>query len=165
MKVKGLTLSGVFLLLGLVLPFVTGQIPQFGSMLLPMHLPAMFAGLCLPLSYAALLGFMLPLLRSLLFSMPPMYPTALAMAFELMAYAVVINLVYGLFKNKNTLSVYVSLIASMLAGRTVWGLVMYVLMGIGFEAFMASAFINAIPGIVLQLVLVPLIMNLLKRYL
>ena len=165
MKVKELTLSGVFLLLGLVLPFVTGQIPQFGSMLLPMHLPAMFAGLCLPLSYAALLGFMLPLLRSLLFSMPPMYPTALAMAFELMAYAVVINLVYGLFKNKNTLSVYVSLIASMLAGRIVWGLVMYVLTGIGFEAFMASAFINAIPGIVLQLVLVPLIMNLLKRYL
>ena len=95
MKVKELTLSGVFLLLGLVLPFVTGQIPQFGSMLLPMHLPAMFAGLCLPLSYAALLGFMLPLLRSLLFSMPPMYPTALAMAIELMAYAVVINLVYG----------------------------------------------------------------------
>ena len=165
MKVKELTLSGVFLLLGLVLPFVTGQIPQFGSMLLPMHLPAMFAGLCLPLSYAALLGFMLPLLRSLLFSMPPMYPTALAMAFELMAYAVVINLVYGLFKNKNTLSVYVSLIVSMLAGRIVWGLVMYVLMGIGFKAFMASAFINAIPGIVLQLVLVPLIMNLLKRYL
>ena len=70
MKVKELTLSGVFLLLGLVLPFVTGQIPQFGSMLLPMHLPVMFAGLCLPLPYAALLGFMLPLLRSLLFSMP-----------------------------------------------------------------------------------------------
>ena len=134
MKVKELTLSGVFLLLGLVLPFVTGQIPQFGSMLLPMHLPVM-------------------------------YPTALAMAFQLMAYAVVINLVYGLFKNKNTLSVYISLIVSMLAGRIVWGLVMYVLMGIGFKAFMASAFINAIPGIVLQLVLVPLIMNLLKRYL
>ena len=164
MKVKELTLSGVFLLLGLVLPFVTGQIPQFGSMLLPMHLPVMLAGLCLSLPYAAIVGFITPLVRSLLFGMPPMYPSAIAMAFELMTYAVTINLVYNRFKEKNTLSVYVSLIISMLMGRIIWGIVVYLMMGIGFKAFMASAFFNAVPGIVLQLILVPLIMNLLKRY-
>lgn len=161
MKTKELTLSGIFLLLGLVLPFISGQIPQFGSMLLPMHLPVLLAGLCLPMPNAALVGFILPIVRSLIFTMPPMYPSAIAMAFELGTYAIVINFIYNRFGNKNTKAVYCSLIPSMLAGRIVWGGVMYILVGIGFKAFLTSAFINALPGIVLQLVLIPLIMKLL----
>lgn len=159
MKTKEITLSGIFLLLGLILPFVTGQIPQFGSMLLPMHLPVMLAGLCLPMPNALLISFLLPIVRSLLFTMPPMYPSAIAMAFELGTYAIVINFIFKRFKKKNTVAVYCSLIPSMLLGRFAWGAMMYMLTGIGFEAFLASAFINALPGIVLQLVLIPLIMN------
>ena len=159
MKTKEITLSGIFLLLGLILPFVTGQVPQFGSMLLPMHLPVMLAGLCLPMPNAVLVSFLLPIIRSLLFAMPPMYPTAIAMAFELGTYAIVINFIFKRLKNKNILAVYCSLIPAMLIGRIVWGGIMYMLTGIGFQAFLASAFINAIPGIVLQLVLIPLIMK------
>ena len=159
MKTKEITLSGIFLLLGLILPFVTGQIPQFGSMLLPMHLPVMLAGLCLPMPNALLISFLLPIVRSLLFTMPPMYPSAIAMAFELGTYAIVINYIFKRFKKKNAVAVYCSLIPSMLLGRLAWGAMMYMLTGIGFEAFLASAFINALPGIVLQLVLIPLIMN------
>ena len=48
MKVKYLTLSALFIALGIVMPFITGQIPQFGSMLLPMHLPILIAGFMLP---------------------------------------------------------------------------------------------------------------------
>ena len=159
MKTKEITLSGIFLLLGLILPFVTGQIPQFGSMLLPIHLPVMLAGLCLPMPNALLISFLLPIVRSLLFTMPPMYPSAIAMAFELGTYAIVINYIFKRFKKKNTVAVYCSLIPSMLLGRFAWGAMMYMLTGIVFEAFLASAFINALPGIVLQLVLIPLIMN------
>ena len=84
-----------------------------------------------------------------------------SIAFELAqaGYAIVINYIFKRFKKKNTVAVYCSLIPSMLLGRFAWGAMMYMLTGIGFEAFLASAFINALPGIVLQLVLIPLIMN------
>ncbi|MDO4354782.1 MAG: ECF transporter S component, partial [Clostridia bacterium] len=38
-KLKNLCLAAMFLALGLVLPLLTGQLPQIGSMLLPMHIP------------------------------------------------------------------------------------------------------------------------------
>ena len=101
MKVKYLTLSALFIALGIVMPFITGQIPQFGNMLLPMHLPILIAGFMLPWQYATLIGFIVPLLRSALFSMPPMFPSAFAMAFELATYALVISIVYRLFNKHN----------------------------------------------------------------
>ena len=47
--IKKLTYSAICLALCLVLPFLTGQIPQIGSALCPMHLPVLLAGfLCGP---------------------------------------------------------------------------------------------------------------------
>ena len=83
--VRALVLSAMFLALGLVLPFFTGQIPQVGSMLLPMHLPVFLCGLICGWQYGAAVGFVTPLLRMSLFGMPPLL-TAVAMAFELAAY-------------------------------------------------------------------------------
>ena len=82
---KKLTLSAAFLGLGLVLPFLTGQVPQVGSMLLPMHIPVLLCGIICGWEYGLAVGAILPLLRSVIFGMPPMYPTALAMTFELAA--------------------------------------------------------------------------------
>ena len=84
-RIHSLVLSALFLALGLVLPFFTGQIPQIGSMLLPMHIPALLCGLICGWQYGAVVGFIMPLMRSLLFTMPPLL-TAVAMAFELAAY-------------------------------------------------------------------------------
>ena len=42
---KNLVLSAMFIAIGIVLPFFTGQIPEVGKMLLPMHLPVFFCGL------------------------------------------------------------------------------------------------------------------------
>ena len=42
---RKLTLSALFLALGLVLPLITGQIPQIGKMLLPMHIPVLLCGM------------------------------------------------------------------------------------------------------------------------
>ena len=85
---RNLTLSALFLALGYVFPFLTGQIPQFGSMLLPMHIPVFLCGLICGWQYGAIVGLILPLTRSLFFIMPPFY-VALAMTFELATYGFV----------------------------------------------------------------------------
>ncbi|HHT96063.1 MAG TPA: ECF transporter S component [Clostridia bacterium] len=166
--VKNIALTGMFIALGIVLPFLTGQIPEIGSMLLPMHIPIMLCGLVLGWKYGAIAGFITPLLRSLIFGMPPLYPAAIAMAFELAVYGLVIGLIFSKVKWKCIYTILFSLAVSMIAGRIVWGLAMYVLLAIGggsftFAMFLAGAFVNAVPGIVLQFVLIPTVMLLLNR--
>ena len=165
---KNLVLAALFLALGLLLPFLTGQIPQIGSMLLPMHIPVLICGLVCGWKYGMAVGFVMPLLRSMLFGMPPMFPTAISMAFELAAYGAIIGLVYAAFRRQNVVALYVSLISAMLGGRVVWGIAQVVLLGFsgssfGWKMFMAGAFINAVPGIILQLILIPAVMVALER--
>lgn len=165
---KNLTLSAMFIAIGIVLPFLTGQIPQIGSMLLPMHIPVLLCGLICGWKYGLGVGFILPLLRSLIFGMPPLFPIAIAMAFELAAYGFIIGFLYGRSKWQCIIALYRSLIIAMLAGRAVWGVVMVLLLGFGensftWQAFMAGAFVNAVPGIILQLILIPAIMIALDR--
>ena len=96
----------MFLGIGQVLPFITGQIPQIGAMLSPMHLPILLCGYsCGPLT-GALVGFVCPLLRSVLFGMPKMFPTAIAIAFELCTYGTVAGVLYNRLKNKNIINIY-----------------------------------------------------------
>ena len=83
---RKLTLSALFLALGLVLPLITGQIPQIGKMLLPMHIPVLLCGMVCGWPYGLAVGAVMPLLRGLLFGMPVLYPTGIGMAFELAAY-------------------------------------------------------------------------------
>lgn len=161
---RRLALSAMFLAIGLVLPFFTGQIQQIGNMLLPMHIPVMLCGLICGWQYGAVVGAVLPLTRSLLFGMPPIYPTAIAMAVELCIYGLAIGFIYGLFKKQNLLSVYLALVPAMLLGRAAWGGAQAVLLSMQdtaftAKAFLAEGFLNAIPGIILQLLLIPAIMS------
>lgn len=155
--------AALFLALGLVLPFLTAQIPEIGNMLLPMHLPVMLCGLvCGPL-YGGLVGAVTPLFRSLLFGMPVFYPNALGMAFELLTYGAVIGILYRMYHKKNLLTLYGSLIPAMLAGRLVWGLAQTVLLSFSDKSFAlavfwTNGFANALPGILLQLILIPSLM-------
>ena len=165
---KNLTLSAMFIAIGIVLPFFTGQIPQIGSMMLPMHIPVFLCGLICGWKYGLVVGFILPLMRSLIFTMPPLFPIASAMAFELAVYGFVAGFLYGRSRWQCVIALYRSMIIAMLAGRVVWGFAMLALLGIqgnGFtwQAFMAGAFVNAIPGIIIQLVLIPAIMIALNR--
>ena len=167
-QLKTLTLSAMFLALGLVLPFFTGQIPQIGSMLLPMHLPVFLCGLICGWQYGAAVGFIVPLLRSVLFGMPPLFPTATSMAFELMTYGLVVGLLYSRSRWQCIRALYRCLLLAMLAGRAVWGVVQAVLLGLTgsaltLQVFMASDFLNAIPGIIIQLILIPAVMVALNR--
>lgn len=161
---RRLVLSAMFLAIGLVLPFFTGQIQQIGNMLLPMHIPVLLCGLICGWQYGALIGAILPLLRFALFSMPVLYPNGLAMSVELCIYGLAIGFIYGMFKKQGLIPVYISLIVAMILGRVVWGGSMTVLLSMKDNAFTASAFLagavlNAIPGIILQLLLIPAIMS------
>ncbi|MCI6886764.1 MAG: ECF transporter S component [Lachnospiraceae bacterium] len=162
-----LVTAGVFLALGIIMPFLVGQIPEIGGMLLPMHIPVLICGYVCGWKYGLLVGFITPLLRSVMFGMPPMMPTAAAMAFELAVYGSVTGILYGKYQNQR-MAVYISLIGAMIAGRLVWGLVsipMYGIVGKSFsvQLFLAGAFLNAVPGIILQLVLIPVVIQALRR--
>ena len=163
-----LTLSAMFLAAGMVLPFLTGQVPQIGNMLLPMHLPVFLCGLICGAPYGAAVGFVLPILRSFVFGMPIMYPAAIAMAFELAAYGLLAGYLYNSSKWQCIISLYRSLIIAMIGGRLVWGAVQIVLLGIGgngftWKMFLSGALLQAVPGIILQLIFIPLIMVFLHR--
>ncbi len=165
---RQLVLAALFLALGLALPFLTGSIPQIGSMLCPMHLPALLGGFVLGGPWGLAIGAATPLLRSVLFGMPPLYPTALAMAFELATYGFAAGALYRRARRHSLGMIYAVLLAAMLAGRVVWGAVMFCLMGLSgssftFSAFMSGAVLGAVPGILLQLVLIPLVLVGLQR--
>lgn len=153
--------------LGMVLPFFSGQIPRIGNMLLPMHLPVLVCGLVCGWQYGGVIGFVLPLFRYALFGMPPM-PNGIAMAFELAAYGAIAGFLYEHSRWKCIVALYRSLIAAMLGGRIIWGIVRILMIGVAkepftWQMFMAGAFFNAIPGIVLQLVFIPALMIVLDR--
>ena len=163
---KKLVYSAMCLALCLVLPFLTGQIPEIGSMLLPMHIPVLLCGFLCGGGWGTAVGFTAPILRHLLFGMPPM-PGCISMAFELAAYGLVVGLLHKKL-GKGMKGIYLSLICAMVVGRLVWGAAQMVILGLGggsfpLSAFVAGAFTSAIPGIALQLVLVPALVKALDK--
>ena len=164
--IKQMVTAALCLALALTLPFLTGQIPQIGSALAPMHIPVLLAGfLCGPW-WALAVGLIAPPLRFALFSMPP-FPAYVAMAFELAGYGLFSGLLYRLLPKK-TVSIYASLIGAMLLGRVVWGVAMVVIMGLkgnpfGWSAFVSGAFLGAIPGIICHIVIIPILVMALGK--
>ncbi len=162
-----LVFSGICLALCMVLPFLAGQIPEIGNMLCPMHIPVLLCGFLCGQGWAALVGMTAPLLRFALFGMPPIFPTGIAMCFELAAYGAVSGLMHRMLPRKPAY-VYASLVSAMLLGRLVWGIVRALLSGAAgspftWAAFLAGAFTNAIPGMILQIVLIPVIVLALEK--
>jgi hypothetical protein len=99
--------------------------------------------------------------------MPVMFPTAVAMAFELAVYGGTAGILYRLLPRKKW-TVYLVLILSMIAGRIVWGIARLVLAGLSgnsftWALFLAGAVTNAIPGIIMHIVLIPVLVMLMDR--
>ena len=167
-RIKKLILSALFLAMALVLPFLTGQIPEVGSMLCPMHIPALLCGFFCGWPWGLMVGFVAPILRSVTFGMPPMFPVAICMAFELATYGAVSGALYQKLPKKKS-SIYVALLVAMVVGRLVWGAAQFVCMGLdpstfGFAAFWAGAVTTAIPGIIVQIILIPLLVMALEKH-
>lgn len=166
-RIRKLVYAAICLALAMLLPFLTGQVPQFGKALCPMHIPAFLCGfICGPV-WGAVVGFISPLLRYMLFGMPILIPTGLSMVFELAVYGALSGILYKVFPKKTSF-IYVSLVISMLVGRIVAGISMYfIMMGQGktytMSTFISVNFITAIPGIILHIVVVPVIVIALKK--
>lgn len=160
-------LAALFLALAYILPFLTGQIPQVGAMLCPMHIPVLLCGFICGWPWGLAVGLVAPLFRSLTLGMPPLFPTALCMALELATYGAMAGWMHKLLPRKKPF-IYCSLLIAMIAGRLVWGVAMFTCMGLSggnftFAAFLAGAFINALPGIILQIVLIPILVMVLDH--
>lgn len=169
-KQKPLTrmiLASMFLALGIILPFLTGNVQFLGNQFLPMHLPVLICGFVCGYKYGGLIGFITPLFRAVLIGMPPLYPVALVMSFELSIYGLVIGLLYQSLP-KNIFNIYVSLIGAMILGRLGWGLFAYLIYpGAGFsfsaQIFINTALVTAIPGIVFQLIFIPILIIFMQK--
>jgi uncharacterized membrane protein len=159
MKIRNITATAMLIALGIVIPMITANVPQMGQIFLLIHIPALLAGLILGPTEGLLVGILVPLLRSLLTSMPPLFPVAFLMSLEMGTY----GLCFGLLAKKtkgNQLQLFGALVFSLLLGRLVWGVSSALVYGItrfGIETFLAGAFFKAWPGILLQLILIPLI--------
>lgn len=167
-KIQKMVLAALFLALAYVLPFLTGQIPEIGSMLCPMHIPVLLCGFVCGWPWGLVVGLIAPLFRSLTLGMPPLFPTALCMAFELAAYGAVSGLMHRYLPRKKPF-VYASLLTAMIVGRLIWGTAMFLCVGMSggsftFSAFLAGAVLNAIPGIVVQIVLIPVLVMLIEHF-
>lgn len=167
-SIKKITLPAMFLAMGAVLPFFTGQIKEIGDSLLPMHIPVMLCGFICGCKYGFIIGAILPFLRTVTVGMPPFFPNAVWMALELATYGFVTGFLYSSFFSKKIWWLYCCLIAAMLSGRIVWGVAKAVLLGISGEtftmqAFIAGGIIDAIPGIILQLFLIPAIIKITEK--
>ena len=160
-------LSAAFLALAYIMPFLTGQIPEIGAMLCPLHIPVLLCGFICGWPWGLAVGFIAPLFRSLTLGMPPFFPKAVCMAFELAAYGALAGLMHRILPRRKPY-IYISLLTAMIIGRLVWGSAMFICLGLSggsftFAAFLAGAVTNAIPGIIIQIVLIPVLVMVLGK--
>ena len=161
-----LTYSAMLIGMGILLPFITASNMQLGNMFCLMHIPVLLCGFVCGWQWGLAAGVVTPLLRHLITGMPKM-PTAGFMAAELAAYGLFCGIFCKLLPKKNY-SIYLSLVLSLLLGRAVNGTVQFALLGMGggqfgLKLFLTNAFVTSLPGIALQLILVPLLVMTLKR--
>ncbi|WP_097004068.1 ECF transporter S component [Lacrimispora amygdalina] len=167
MNTRKIVLSALFLAIGIVLPTVTMHVPGIGRMLLPMHIPVLLCGFICGAPYGAIVGSILPICNSVLFGAPPLMPVALAMSIELLFYGMMSGILYRQLK-RYKFGIYYSLILTMTIGRIAWGITSYLLFSIlgnsfTWIIFLTQAFASAIPGIIIQLIIVPAIVISLRK--
>ena len=138
-QVKYLVMTALCVALGVVLPVTLHAIPNAGSILLPMHIPVLLCGLVCGPVYGLACGILAPLLSSLITSMPPMAMLP---------------------------SMYLSLLGAMLIGRVIYGALNSLIFRAGeysLQLWLTGAFVTALPGIAIQLVLLPVLVLALQK--
>ena len=161
-----LVMTGLCIAIGIVLPMAFHSVPNAGSVILPMHIPVLLCGLICGPIYGLASGILTPALSSLLTQMPPMayLPSMLC---ELAIYGLVAGLAIRLIRAKsNVANVYLSLVAAMLCGRVIYGVVNALIFQAGrysMELWLTASFVTALPGIIIQLVAIPVLVLLLQK--
>lgn len=164
-KSKRLVLAAACVALCVVLPIAFHSIPNAGQVILPMHIPVLLCGLVCSWPYGFLCGLLGPLLSSLITGMPPaaMLPS---MMIECAAYGGVAGAMLCFVRTKNTyLDLYICQVVAMIAGRVIAGLAKAWILAPGTPVFawVTTSLVSGIPGIVIQLALIPTIVYALMR--
>ena len=165
-SLRRMVVAALFVALGIVLPFVFHSVPNAGRVFLPMHIPILMCGLVCGIPYGLICGIITPLLSCLLTGMPPvaMLPSMLC---ELAAYGISSSLFMRYLSMKSAYAkLYVSLIGAMLFGRVLYGVLNSLIFSAGnysLQLWLASAFVTAIPGIAIQVVLIPAVVFALQK--
>ena len=167
-----LLITAILLAVGMVLPFLTGQLQSFGQLISPLHIPVFICGLTCGWGWGAALGFILPILRGLIFGMPPFPAVGLPMAFEMLFYGLVTGALYPLlrkvFRDKHIVAMLIAMVAAMILGRCAGGVTRAIMMGMqgqsyAFSAFFASYFTGTVVGAVIHIIVCPLIVLALEK--
>lgn len=161
-KTKQIALTAIFITLGVIIPQIFHMFAMSGRVFLPMHIPVLICGFVCGGFCGATCGVLTVILSSLMTGMPPIFPYGVAMSLELMTYGLISGILY------NRLGLYPSLITAMLAGRVVSGSVNAILAGVAGKSyaltgFISGAFLVSFPGIIIQLVAIPIIINILSK--
>ncbi len=162
--VKNLVLTAFFIAAGIILPMVFHLFGGTGPVFLPMHIPVLLCGFVCGWKYGLIAGIVTPIISSILTGMPPIFPIGAAMICELAAYGLLCGLLYRSLKQ----NIYVSLIGSMIGGRAVSGIANMIFFGIagkpyGLSVFLTGAFVTSIPGIIIQIILIPILIIALEK--
>lgn len=165
-QTKTLVISGACIALGVILPITFHSIPNAGSIFLPMHIPVLLCGLICGPYYGFLCGVLTPMVSSFCTGMPPMAVLP-GMLFELAAYGYLSGLLIKKINVKNPVTgIYISLIAAMVCGRLISGLLNGLIIRAGsysIQMWITSSFVTALPGIIIQLILIPAIVLSLRK--
>lgn len=162
---KEIVLGGLLLATGLILPMIFHLFGLTGQIALPMHIPVLIGGFLLSPSLALSLGIITPLVSSVLTGMPVLFPMAVIMMFELGTYAFSASV----FTRRMKLPAVPTLILAMVAGRTAAGLTVALLVqlfGVKMNPllYIKGAVLTGIPGIIIQLIFIPLLIFSIKTY-
>ncbi|GAA4067191.1 ECF transporter S component [Amphibacillus indicireducens] len=164
-QTKKIVYVSLSIAIGLLLPFIVNMLPIAypGAVLLPMHIPVLICGFVVGGRYGLIAGLLLPPLSFFLTGMPPIFPTGVSMMLELATYGLLTGLLFKLTNGK----IVVSLIGAMIGGRIIYGIVNAIIFGVsgtsfGMEAFIGGAFITALPGIIIQFIIIPPIVHALR---
>ena len=165
-NIKKSVITALLIAVGVVLPLAFHAVPDAGRVFLPMHIPVLLCGLICGFPYGLLCGIAAPLLSSLFTGMPPaaMLPSMLC---ELAAYGAVSALLIRLVRTKSLYAnIYLSLIGAMLFGRVFYGALNALIFSAGsysMQIWLAAAFVTALPGVVIQIVVIPAIVVVLQK--
>ncbi len=164
-NVRNLVIAGLMLALGVIIPTIFHSTGIPGNVFLPMHIPVLIGGFLLPPYLGFLLGVLTPLINSLITGMPVFFPMGIIMIFELGMYGLMASLLYRKLK----LPSVIALILSMIGGRLMAGVVVFILaafFAIKMDPmlFIIGGITTGLPGIIIQLVLVPTLIYSIVKY-
>lgn len=155
-KTRKIVVTSFFVCIGVILPTIFHSFNMMGNVFLPMHIPVLICALICKERWGTICGFLVPIISSILTGMPPIFPVAIVMGFELACYG------FLLPKLLNKYNIYISLIIALSLVRVVSCIINFILLGVvpsytALYTFIIGLFITALPGILIQIILIPII--------